>query len=188
MDEGLKQRLIGAFVLLALGVIFVPVLFESDYRNKVDRTTQIPPAPEVGSVVIAEPEPAPEIESAPPPEQMYSLSPAGATDGPAAVRDEAPGAAAAPAPVRTPDRDILDSKGVAKAWAVQVASFSEPERATALRDKLLDAGHPAFSRAGSGNLTRVYVGPKIDRHKAEQLKQELDRELQLQTMVVRFAP
>lgn len=45
MNDGLKQRIIGAAVLLALAVIFVPVIFDKERITPVDRNTQIPIMP-----------------------------------------------------------------------------------------------------------------------------------------------
>ena len=47
MDNTLKQRLVGAAVLVALGVIFIPALLDgSGYRTRQARTVEIPPKPE----------------------------------------------------------------------------------------------------------------------------------------------
>lgn len=75
MDDGLKQRLVGAFVLLALGVLFVPVLFDPDGRQGVDTTTQIPVAPQPApTLVVPIPDPArpQNIEPAKTPELMFA--------------------------------------------------------------------------------------------------------------------
>ena len=49
MDEGLKQRLVGAAVLVLLGVIFVPMLLESDPEpDEVGFDLGTPPSPESG--------------------------------------------------------------------------------------------------------------------------------------------
>ena len=55
MDEKLKQRLVGAMVLMALAVIFLPSLFQQDERQKIDTTSQIPPAPVFEPVIIPKP-------------------------------------------------------------------------------------------------------------------------------------
>lgn len=47
MNDGLKQRIIGAVVLLALAVIFVPVIFDKERITPVDRNTQIPIMPPI---------------------------------------------------------------------------------------------------------------------------------------------
>ena len=58
-------------------------------------------------------------------------------------------------------------------YAVQLGAFSKPADATALRDKLRGAGFSAFTEAVStdkGTLTRVRVGPVLNRAEADQLK------------------
>lgn len=67
------------------------------------------------------------------------------------------------------------------AWAVQVGSFSHPDNAKALAERLKAAGFPAFVVPPGGAdqaLYRVRVGPVIDKEKAvamgEAIKQKLD--------------
>lgn len=55
MDENIKQRLVGAAVLVALAVIFLPALFDKDERVAIDTTSQIPPAPTIETVEIPRP-------------------------------------------------------------------------------------------------------------------------------------
>ncbi len=58
-------------------------------------------------------------------------------------------------------------------FAVQLAAFSKPADATALRDRLRSAGFSAFTEAvntDKGTLTRVRVGPVLNRAEADQLK------------------
>ena len=61
-------------------------------------------------------------------------------------------------------------------FAVQLAAFSKPADADALRDKLRGAGFSAFTEAVStdkGTLTRVRVGPVLNRAEADQLKAQV---------------
>ncbi len=192
MDDGLKQRLVGALVLLALGVLFVPVLFEPENRRKVDRTTQIPPAPHIEPVVVQDPVRNEAIEPVKPAAQMYELLPETETELAAVTKPAgAPSKPSGSISPKSPDRDVLDERGVPKAWAVQVASFNTPARAAVLRDQLLDQEYPAFTRTldtSKGRVTRVYVGPKINRDKAIKLKKVLDKSLKVDTLVVKFSP
>ena len=58
-------------------------------------------------------------------------------------------------------------------FAVQLGAFSKSSDATALRDRLRSAGFSAFTEAVStdkGTLTRVRVGPVLNRAEADQLK------------------
>ncbi len=212
MDDGLKQRLVGAAVLVALAVLFLPVLFEPERRTQVDRTTQIPPAPDIKPIHIEAPVDNLDIPPVRPAEDMYELvevddpvltgdntekqgvkQEAARQDNTSAAKVEK-GAAEASSTVTSttkPASQILDERGIPKAWAVQVASFHEEPRALALRDKLLSDDYPAFTRGyktSSGMVTRVYVGPKISQDTATSLKSELDQKLQLETLVVTFRP
>ncbi|WP_370978872.1 SPOR domain-containing protein [Agaribacterium sp. ZY112] len=54
MNDGLKQRIIGALVLVALAIIFVPVIFDKERITPVDRTTQIPKAPDIEVLPLPE--------------------------------------------------------------------------------------------------------------------------------------
>lgn len=49
MDGGLKQRLVGALVLLALAIIFVPVLLDNQ-RDDAPLTSRIPPEPKADEI------------------------------------------------------------------------------------------------------------------------------------------
>ncbi|MFW5824325.1 MAG: SPOR domain-containing protein [Marinobacter sp.] len=99
--SGLKQRIIGALVLISLAVIFVPMMFDQPHDEREVRSLDIPeepPFPEVSvpeeggrtdevpdyRVEEVEPAPAPEVvedpamgtqptEAAPPPEQQVPL-------------------------------------------------------------------------------------------------------------------
>lgn len=191
MDDGLKQRLVGALVLLALGVLFVPVLFEPENRRKVDRTTQIPPAPQVETLIVKNPVRNESIEAVKPAAQMYELLPEAEPETVAATKATPAVKAVSTTQPKSPDRKVLDERGVPKAWAVQVASFNTEARAEVLRDQLLDQEYPAFTRTlntSKGRVTRVYVGPKINRDKALTLKGVLDKSLKVDTLVVKFSP
>jgi len=59
--DGLKQRIIGALVLVSLAVIFVPMLFDEPHSERTSTTIKIPEEPPFPEVE------APETEMAPPP-------------------------------------------------------------------------------------------------------------------------
>ena len=53
--DSLKQRLVGAFVILSLAVIFLPMLFDKPHREESSAVELVPPKPHVETVVIAKP-------------------------------------------------------------------------------------------------------------------------------------
>ncbi len=84
-----------------------------------------------------------------------------------------------------------DTAVAAPAWAVQLASFSDPDNAQALRDRLRADGHQALlsqGRQGSTLITRVVVGPILDRDDAIRLQQALAARYRLSPIVVEFSP
>ena len=188
MDDGLRQRLVGALVLLALGVLFVPVLFEPENRRGIDRTTQIPVQPSIKPLELKAPVRNEAIEVVKPAPDMYQLLPE--TDLAIAAQSDKSETKTQALPASS-DRKVLDERGIPKAWAVQVASFNTQKRAAVLRDQLLGQNYPAFTRTlntTKGRVTRVYVGPKINRDKALKLKKTLDKSLSVDTLVVKFSP
>ena len=74
----------------------------------------------------------------------------------------------------------------ATGFALQLAAFSKPEDASALREKLRAAGFSAFTESvatDKGALTRVRVGPVITRTEADQLKAQVKAKLGLDGVV-----
>ena len=86
-----------------------------------------------------------------------------------------------------PKPELVTESAAGKAWVVQVGSFSERANAERLRNKLIKSGYRAFvmqSRANNRNVVRVRVGPELVRANADKLRAKLEKELNMQTMVV----
>ena len=86
----------------------------------------------------------------------------------------------------TPAESEKISNQTAKAWVVQVGSFSRLENARKLRDKLRQQGYTTFvdkvSSAGK-TLYRVRVGPEVKRDEAEKNRQRLQKKLQIRGVI-----
>lgn len=195
MNDGLKQRLVGAVVLAALAVIFVPSLLREQQPEPVDTSTQIPEQPAIEPLTFEVPEQPENIEPAPAPETMFMPQ-----DQNQPVRDELgldaetpEQAEALPEPTEEPpqsDEQPQAEQGV-QAWVVQVASFSNLDTANKLRDRLQEQGYKAYVRSveiGSGTVSRVYIGPKLKRSEAESIKSAVDQSLRVDALVLKFQP
>lgn len=186
MKEGLKQRLVGAFILVALAVIFLPGFFKEQQGHKVNTTTQIPPPPAVEVVEFVPPQNTVEVEPAPNPETMFlpdeEATPAEATAPvPASAQEDL-----APVPELP-----LNEKGIPAAWVVQVVSLSNKDAAIKLRDELQSDGHKAYIRevtTANGVFNRVYIGPKLDRAEAMAIKAQMDERFKVSAQVRPFEP
>jgi len=175
VDDGLKQRIIGAFVLIALIVIFVPVLFDEDRLTPLDRTSRIPLEPSLQNVEIAAPVVPLEIEEEQQIEEMPEPKDAFIPDEtkPQSMVAEEPG---------------LTEEGIPLAWVLQLASFEDEDRATILRDKLLADGYDAYVRevkTNKGVMKRVYVGPKLDKETLIKEKKAIDEKYKVSAIILR---
>ena len=172
MDDGLKQRLIGAFVLLALAVIFIPVAFDRERIEPVDRKTQIPPVPHIEPLVI---------ERAPAPVAPAEIKPAREMFLP--NEDNAQSL--------SPEPTGFDSNGVPQSWVLQIASFRFEKHAEQLRDNLVKQGYSAYTRnapTDKGKMTRVYVGPKLEKALLIEQKKEIDKKHKVSSILLKFEP
>lgn len=68
-------------------------------------------------------------------------------------------------------------------WLVQVGSFSQAEYAEQLASKLRAHGLHAYTKRGSNQLVRVYVGPIASEEQAQKIQKRMQTEFQLSTLV-----
>ncbi|WP_444919592.1 SPOR domain-containing protein [Microbulbifer sp. CnH-101-G] len=213
LNDGFKQRIVGALVLIALAVIFLPSLLDRESKGHISEASQIPAEPDIRPVEIGKPEPVAGVAPAPAageifqPEvpEKFSNPAEGAAKFAASdsnsdsqsgsqskqdVSDSVPEAESdAAKTTKKAASPLVDEQGQPMAWVVQVASYKDDSRAQQLRMRLMDKGYRAYTRAvqtDKGRFVRVFVGPKVNKADAEGIKRELDSLLQAQTLVLRF--
>lgn len=195
MDDGLKQRLVGAIVLVAIGVIFVPSLLNQEGRRQVDLATQVPPEPVVMPRPLEIPDPV-QPEKIPAPKsfddnyaQTVQLS---VPEPPVPELNRETETVAEAYPDSSPQPESgLNEEGIPRAWSIQVSSFESEQNAKDFERQLKTAGYTAYtrsSRANNTNVYRVFVGPKINRQTALATKAEIDKAYKTQAMLVEFKP
>ncbi|KRP60382.1 SPOR domain-containing protein [Pseudomonas trivialis] len=208
LDSAYKQRMVGALVLVALAVIFLPMLFsrQDEQRQVVVEAPAAPQAPavpqvQVEPVVVPEPQALPEDEpvpveepaaapSAPVQQSVPVVKPAPAVAAKPATPTPAP-KPVAPQPAAPGKPDVgqsrIDPNGLPISWSIQVASLGNREGADALQKKLRSQGYNAYIRSADGK-NRVFIGPLIERAEADRLRDLLDRQQNLKGFVTRFQP
>ena len=161
LDNGLKQRIVGALVLLALAVIFLPMILTGENEPRYVHVD--PPAPPVVSAppVIVE-------EQAFAPAEEWVIEPA-------------------PSVSVEPPVSRLDAQNLPVSWSIQVASLSSYENAQSLQNSLRNQGYSAYIRQAKG-MHRVFVGPFIERKEADRVRHGLNQHQRLNGFVVRFTP
>jgi len=214
LDKAYKQRMVGALVLVALAVIFLPMLFSrQDEQRQV--TVEAPSAPQapalpqvqVEPVAVPEPQALPQepVPSDDEIAQQESAVPAvPVAPAPAAKPVTPPAPAPVPAlaakPATAPAQPItaapgkpdttqsrVDANGLSVSWSVQLASLANRESAEKLQKTLRSQGYNAYIRTADGK-NRVFVGPLIERAEADRLRDLLNRQQNLKGFVVRFQP
>jgi len=195
LDKGLLQRMVGALVLIAIAVIFVPMLFnrQDDLRHVTVDAPSIPAAPVVADIEM-QPVEVPEAKSAPEGfeiiEEEGDATAATAEDPvPAPVEPPAPAPAPAPAAPAEPQKPEprLDHNNLPVSWSIQLASLSNRASAESLQQTLRSQGYNAYIRTADG-MNRVFVGPLVERSEANRLRDVLQRQQKLDGFVVRFKP
>lgn len=217
LDKGMKQRMVGALVLVALAVIFLPMLFTREdemrqVRVEAPEAPAMPSLPEVKveQVAVPEQQPLPEPvqeqpEQAPvvvnestarPSTPSQPITPSPQTQSQAQPQPKPqtplPTPAAKPSTAQAPAASAtapskIDANGLPVSWSIQLASLSNRAGADNLQKTLRSQGYNAYIRS-AGGMNRVYVGPLIERAEAERLRDVINRQQNLKGFVVRFQP
>ncbi|MGI9203028.1 MAG: SPOR domain-containing protein [Woeseiaceae bacterium] len=195
-DRALKERIIGAVVLVFVAVLVVPIFLDGppDDQETISTSVTLPGQNDAGrqqqTIVLnrdrSEPVPATRAEST----LAAESPPVAATESlPQAEiqQEEAPTVADTPIPEPEPEElpaNIPETDTPVQAtatsatgmWAVQLGSFSNQQNAEKLAASLRDQGYAAFLsqlERGGAALHRVRIGPQKDRAGAEQIATQL---------------
>lgn len=194
MDGRVKQRIVGVIVLVALAVIFIPLLFTGRGR--------VPKGPQLSSQIPLAPE-APRATLTLPDHVMPSRVPS---------TQSAPKSKPVKKPTTTAKKVTKKSKPLrhvktkqpkhkhaklplpthAESWAVQVASFTSRQNAKHLVKQLRAKGYPAYvnhykNKKGK-RITRVLIGPELNRARANKHVIALKKAFKLNGLIVPYKP
>ena len=174
MDIALKQRLVGATILIALAVIFLPLLLDGENRDgRATQSIDIPDRPDVDFKTRRLPignhgqADQPENDAVQDSEWQEPQVQRPLPDKPVATPETREAAAPViekPIPVKEKAPIEQQSGQMASAgnWIVQVASFGSLDNANRLGADLERIGYAAMLEAGGSNgntLIRVKIGP-----------------------------
>lgn len=192
MNDGLKQRVVGAVVLLALAVIFLPMVFDFSGERHIDRTSRIPERPQIEPVEFAEPKRPENIQFPKPPDRAYQLDESRAEveqQERSASGEQQPADKPKPAPKPKAEKPGLGEHGMLAGWVVQVGAFQDAGRADKLEQSLLKDGYKAYQQENRNRgLHFVYVGPDSDKQALLQSQKKIDRKYKLKSKILRFEP
>lgn len=195
MTSALQNRLVGTVILVALAVIFLPDFLDGKKTSNDDAFVSVPAAPARKPIVNPEPFPSDRVANAT--QHPVEIVDEPALDDEPAVGTTAADAVAQAAPAAQSE-DELASQTVVEApeetavntgWVVQLGSFRHQKNVKDLLDKLEKAGYRAFSRpiqTSSGPLTKVFVGPDLNRDNLEAALPHLQEVTELKGKITSF--
>ena len=160
MEAPLQQRIVGAIVLVTLGVIFIPALLDgSGYKSRQVQDIEIKEKPEFPSLTQkkVEPIPTPLQENKKEQEKVQQADPKKA------------------------------HKKSVKTFALQVGTFGSNENAVKMRDDMREAGYTAFvhkSTAKGKTSYKVRIGPELERSVLEKIKKDVNKSKKIDGYVV----
>jgi DedD protein len=188
-----KHRIVGAIIVVALAVIFIPMILSNREApgDRADAPSAAPRDTAADGNKVA-------VTKLPPPESTKAATdPAPAaepsSDKPAEVAapteiKEAKAAATPPAPAKTPaGKTGADaSRG---GWVVQVGTFSNTANAARLEKKLRAEGRPLLVERISlegHKAVRLRVGPFPDREAALKVRDRIHKEVGVKGVVLAY--
>lgn len=200
MNPILRQRLVGALVLIALCVVFWPIVFVEPLEQQPIELRPTPERPRIDTSPIAKPlSPEAKIRERVQSPEIDRESQIRADEMTRLVDDESAANLSELSAVdsveqlelreQAPVIPVLDASGFPQAWVLQVATVSSESRAKTLVGQLVDKGYPAFHvrvSKGASAQWRIQIGPKFEKNSFASMKLEVDRVLKVESMVVRY--
>lgn len=160
MEAPLQQRIVGAIVLVTLGVIFIPALLDgSGYRSRQVQDIEIKEKPEFPPLTQKK------VKPIPTPLEINKQQ---------QVKEQK----AEPKQVH---------KKPIRSFALQVGTFGSNENAEKMRDQMREAGYSSFvhkSTSKGKTSYKVRVGPELERSVLEKIKAELKKSKKIDAYVV----
>ncbi|EMI3316737.1 TPA: cell division protein DedD [Proteus mirabilis] len=212
MASKFQNRLVGAVVLVAVGVIFLPTLFDGDKKYNEDQFVSIPLVPKPGdeqdieSIAPIEQTTTPSTPSEGASEAMISEAVTG-VEQPQVSTPEVSEPQVAPStpvveppkvvnppvePPTTPPPAVSETtapKG--EAWVVQLGALKNAAKVEEIIAKMHLSGYPVYTvpaRPVSGKVTRIYIGPNASKAELQAMLPRLKELTGLQGEVRAYKP
>ncbi len=206
MSSAFQNRLVGTVVVVAIAVIFLPDLLDGEKVQGNERFVSVPPRPQTQPITTSPAFPA---------EQVAQATTRKVEIVDAAAQDESLTATPQQQPVESvtdasnaneslangtsqEDAEKLaelarlaeEQEAITSGWVIQLGVFRHQANVKQLLQQLEAANYRAFSRkikTTSGELTKVFVGPDLNKQKLESAIPHLKEITGLQGKVSRFS-
>ncbi len=189
--DGLKQRLVGAFVILSLAVIFLPMIFDKPHHAVTSEMVELPPKPEFKAVEV-QPVEQPRFEelTVDPVDQKVKPQSSVKKTAPEDKPQTDPGTVKEEPVVSTLDAPrVADLPVFKNVWMVQLGTFGNAKNAYTLRDRLRKDGFDGHTKKIDINgkeAIRVFTGPFVNKREAARVKKRVDEKYKVESLLVHF--
>ncbi len=176
MRQNIRTGIGLTVLILALGLIFLPMIFGPQDTVQPQLPGRIPPPPSVP--VLPEP-----VQSRP-----VIISGTPAINVPAEMR-AVEDARTADAADNWREIPVLDERGLPRGWSLRMGLFPGDGEARQLLSRLQEAGYRAYIReqeSGPGTLRAVLVGPWLGRDMARDYQDRLAQEFGITGVILPF--
>jgi DedD protein len=184
MDPQLKQRVVGAAVLVAVGVLFIPIFLDQakdEHPNPISIAREIEPPSGFNSRVVP-------IDDAEMERVERGIDAASEEFVESAVAAQEPSDHSGGTQQSPTEPTIAPRTGVT-AWIVQLGSFASEKNAKGLIGRLKKKKYTAFIEPyqdGEKSAFRVRVGPELTKQAAERIRAALVVDLEIDGIVMRY--
>lgn len=199
MTNALKNRLVGTVIVVALTVIFLPDFLDGKKQTNDTLFKTVPEIPDKRPIIEPEPFPTERVKNAAQrPVQIVNdtaqdelllnsqnqQEASANTNSAFNDKTQSDQSLAEQTIVETPENNTQSA-----GWVIQLGSFRHQKNVRLLLAKLEKAGYRAFSRpieTQSGRLTKVFVGPDLQKNKLDAALPHLKEITGLNGKVTRF--
>ena len=189
----IKQRLIGFLVIIALTIIFWPIVFVAPIQEDdlVFPEFEMPPKPDI----TGSPREAPEMNRLKVEQLPQIPLPEVPTEQPidiAVANSERSLIAADIEPLQQSsalERAAFDEQGLPISWELQIATFSTESRAQMIAEQLQNKGHKAYVSPvtiDKKGLYRVRIGPNIQKSRLLDIQRDIDAYYGVKSEIIKF--
>ena len=200
MTPLIRQRLVGTLVLIALGIVFWPIIFVDPQSPKMISVPPMPEEPIVDTSELSSPEnykdiikdKLPKGESVPPKQQALADAQTFVDDQTLSLDDLIDMKSLGPDPQQVTgpnDAPLIDDSGFPIFWVLQVATLSSESRADEIVEQLRSKGFKAFKKGYfrmESVLFRVQIGPNVGKAKLLSIKPVVDKSFGVDSKILRY--
>ena len=171
MDEQFKKRLVGSLIFISLAIIFFPLVFDGNEKDRTRFNDEMPDPPEIRLGLQS-------MENVK--KKIVEMERSSARKVPEEVVDENDYSKKA--------NFRLDENNLPVNWSLQIGSFQKEQNAVGLRARLREQNFRSYILSGkssTGDWYRVFVGPLSDRGALVEMKGEIEKTFGLRGNIVR---